>query len=62
MSTLQLTLRALTPSGKILCEADRLEREHGQAEAVQIIREQIARANRIARRRLYRLHDELARR
>jgi hypothetical protein len=62
MSSLQLTLRALTPFNNVLSEADKLERELGLDEAVQTIRERIAQTNRIARRRLYRLHDELARR
>ncbi|HYE43459.1 MAG TPA: hypothetical protein VEA15_08705 [Caulobacteraceae bacterium] len=42
-------------------EADRMEAEHG-AGALQVVRERILAANKGERRRLYRLHDEIARR
>lgn len=43
-------------------QADRWERKHGSEEAVRLIRERIAQADRAARRHLYRLHDEISRR
>ena len=46
----------------VWAEADRLEEKHGRAEAIADIRARIARADRAHRRRLYELHDELARR
>lgn len=42
-------------------EADRLEAELGE-DAVDCIRRQLLSASRASRRKLYRLHDELARR
>lgn len=42
-------------------EADRLESVYGE-DAVAFVREQVQAADRKARRHLYRLHDELARR
>jgi hypothetical protein len=42
-------------------EADRLESVYGE-DAVAFVREQVQAADRKARKRLYRLHDELARR
>jgi hypothetical protein len=47
---------------KIWAEADRLEEKYGRAEAILRVRDRIARADRSHRRRLYELHDELARR
>ena len=50
-------------SGVALChEADALEARLGAAGAVRHVREEIAQAGRTARQRLYRLHDEIARR
>jgi hypothetical protein len=46
----------------IAAEAQALEREHGYPGAVQVLRERIVQADRPGRRRLYRLHDEIARR
>jgi hypothetical protein len=46
----------------VWAEADRLELEHGRLEAIVAIRARIARADRSHRKRLYELHDELARR
>jgi hypothetical protein len=43
-------------------EADDLEARLGAAGAVSHVREKIARADRGARQRLYRLHDEIVRR
>ena len=43
-------------------EADRLEEKWGRAEAILRVRDRIARADRAKRKRLYELHDELARR
>jgi hypothetical protein len=48
--------------GNLRSEADELERSHGWSEAVELIRRRIAEADRDERRRLYRLHDEIARR
>ena len=42
-------------------EADRLESVYGE-DAVAFVREQVQAADRKARKHLYRLHDELARR
>jgi hypothetical protein len=42
-------------------EADKLEAQYGDA-AIAIIREKVQGADRKARKKLYRLHDELARR
>lgn len=42
-------------------EADRLEAAYGK-EAVAYVREKVQSADRRSRKRLYRLHDELARR
>ena len=46
----------------VCAEADELEAQFGAAGAVEFVREQIARADRDARQRLYRIHDEIARR
>jgi hypothetical protein len=46
----------------LLAEASALEDELGPEGAVTRIREQISNAGRPQRRRLYRLHDEIARR
>ena len=43
-------------------EADALELEHGAEGAVRLLRERIIGAERDARARLYRLHDEIVRR
>jgi len=43
-------------------EADDLEARLGTAGAVSHVREEISRADRGARQRLYRLHDEIMRR
>jgi hypothetical protein len=48
--------------GALRHEADELERHHGRTEAVNVVRRWIAEAPRDERRRLYRLHDEIARR
>jgi hypothetical protein len=48
-------------SYKLADEADALEATHGE-EAVDLVRDRIVSANRKARKELYRLHDELARR
>ena len=48
-------------SFKLADEADALEAKHGE-EAVDRVRDRIVCANRKARKELYRLHDELARR
>ena len=53
-------IRALS-RGAILAEANQLERELGYSGAVHALRERIAHAERADRRRLYQLHDELAR-
>jgi hypothetical protein len=45
----------------VIAEADRLETLYGDA-AVAYVRELVQAADRKARKRLYRLHDELARR
>jgi hypothetical protein len=45
----------------LIAEADKLEALYGEA-AVTHVREQVQGADRKARKRLYRLHDELARR
>jgi hypothetical protein len=42
-------------------EADKLEAQYGDA-AIAVIRDKVQAADRKARRKLYRLHDELARR
>lgn len=42
-------------------EADRLEAEHGD-QAICVVRQRILAARKSERRRLYRLHDEIARR
>jgi hypothetical protein len=47
---------------KLEAEAEALEDEHGPAAAILLLRNRIAHADRAARRRLYRLHDEIARR
>ena len=49
-------------SSEISSEADQLQRELGKAGAVELVRRRIAEADREARRRLYLLHDEIARR
>ena len=46
----------------VCAEADELEVQFGAAGAIEFVREQIARADRDARQRLYRVHDEIARR
>ena len=46
---------------RLLHEADALEARHGE-EAVDLVRRRIVSADRKARKALYRLHDELARR
>jgi hypothetical protein len=51
-----------TKPDDVSSEADQLERELGRREAVLRVRQCIIEADREARRRLYRLHDELARR
>jgi hypothetical protein len=43
-------------------EADDLEARFGPSGAVSHVREKIIRADRAARQRLYRLHDEIVRR
>lgn len=43
-------------------QADLLENEYGREGAIQLVRERITQADRPHRRRLYQLHDELARR
>lgn len=43
-------------------EADDLEARFGPAGAVRFVRDKIARSDRSARQRLYRLHDEIVRR
>jgi hypothetical protein len=50
------------PLAKLLAEASALEDEHGPARALQLVRDRILQADRNARRHLYRLHDEIARR
>jgi hypothetical protein len=54
--------KPLHHNGSVWAEADRLELEHGREGAIASVRERIARADRAHRRRLYELHDELARR
>lgn len=56
-------LKALKPDAdaKLADEADLLEAAHGE-QALELIRARIAQADRAARKQLYRLHDELARR
>ena len=49
------------PEAKLAHQADELVAQHGD-EALELIRSRIAKADRAARRQLYRLHDELARR
>jgi hypothetical protein len=56
-----LALRRAKPDD-VSSEADQLERELGRREAVLRVRQSIIEADRVARQRLYRLHDELARR
>ncbi len=51
----------LAASLKIAHDADKLEARFGD-ESIERVRDRILRANRKARRTLYRLHDELARR
>lgn len=46
----------------LLSEASALEDELGADHAIEMLRGQIAEADRKARKRLYRLHDELVRR
>ena len=46
----------------IAAEASALEREHGYSGAVAVLRARIVQADRPGRRRLYKLHDEIARR
>ena len=46
----------------VWAEADRLEFAHGREDAIAQVRARIAAADRAHRRRLYELHDELARR
>jgi hypothetical protein len=46
---------------KLADEADALEARHGE-DAIHLVRNRIVAADRTARRDLYRLHDELARR
>jgi hypothetical protein len=53
-------IRALS-RGAIVAEANALERELGYRGAVQALRDRIAHAERADRRRLYQLHDEIAR-
>ncbi|MBS0295671.1 MAG: hypothetical protein JSR45_05115 [Proteobacteria bacterium] len=48
-------------SYKLLDQADAMEATHGEG-AVDYVRDRITSANRKARKDLYRLHDELARR
>ena len=43
-------------------EADALEMEHGAEGAVRLLRDRIVQADRQARARLYRVHDEIVRR
>ena len=50
------------PSRPAWAEADILETQHGRDGAIRHVRDQIAHADREHRRRLYQLHDELARR
>jgi len=50
------------PAKETWQEADQLELELGRDAAIRFIRDQIARSDRGHRRRLYVLHDELARR
>jgi hypothetical protein len=52
---------ASVESVKLADEADAFEAAHGE-DAIECVRARIVSANRSARRDLYRLHDELARR
>jgi hypothetical protein len=47
---------------RLLSEASTLEDQLGAEAAIAVIRDKIASADRSTRRRLYRLHDEIARR
>jgi hypothetical protein len=47
---------------RLEAEASAMEDELGPAAAIQRVRDMIVRAGRPERRRLYRLHDEIARR
>lgn len=60
LATLFHPIRTLN-RGAIAAEANQLERELGYSGAVQALRDRIAHAERADRRRLYQLHDELAR-
>jgi hypothetical protein len=62
-ATLFDRLRGFTPDedAKLHVEADAIEATHGE-DAIAFIRERIVSADRTARRQLYRIHDELARR
>jgi hypothetical protein len=65
LEELKRVLPLLDPHAKaklaLADEADRIEHRYG-AEAIDWVRQRIARAPKPARARLYRLHDELARR
>jgi hypothetical protein len=56
------TLGRLPRFRKVWSEADELEATHGREAALQLVLERIVKADRGARRRLYLLHDEIARR
>ncbi len=49
-------------TSRLEAEASAMEDEFGPTAAIELVRDMIVRAPRPARRRLYRLHDEIARR
>ena len=49
-------------TSRLESEASAMEDEFGAAGAIELVRDMIVRADRPERRRLYRLHDEIARR
>jgi hypothetical protein len=55
------TFESLQPSLKVSLDADELEAKFGERSLEQV-RDRILTADRAARRELYRVHDELARR
>lgn len=60
---MNLSLLKLKSEDLVLSEeADELEARFGPSGAVRHVRDEIARAGRGARQRLYRLHDEIVRR
>ena len=59
---IRLIEAVLRPEGVVIAhEADRLEATHGDR-AIEWVRQRILTARKAERRRLYRLHDEIARR